>query len=635
VNGFEQRNLTLKDQGPDQASPAQNLSDPNLEPPGSDVRRARLARILRFGAALILVIVVSSSLSYWRAFGNIAPYDDEGNLILSLRQFHAGGILYDKVVSIYGPVFYIYESIPRLFNGGLMSHDSVRVVTAILRVATGLVIFLLVYRGTRSLLWALLVQFAGFRGLGFMGGETAHPQEICILLLLAVPLVASMCRPVVATAWFGALAALLTLSKINAGIFATAAIALVVTMALPRGLLQRLLSAATVLGALALPFALMKDHLNQTSTFCYALLVFLSLVAALVGLRTNRLEQIRWRDVGVGLLAGAALAVTVMSFVMVRGTSISGMIQSLIILPGTRFVQGLSQPLPVEPLAVVWAVVNVVLAWLAFRGRLSATFLAVLKLLLGVAVFVCVETEHPAQCIALGCPMLWLVTVGARREFVESTLFRPMLALLAVIQTLYAYPVAGRQTAFVSVLMLVTAALCVWDALPLLEAMLPARLSHLVPAAAVASVLILNLGSVYFGSRQFYSREPLGLPGARHLRLEPELTATLRRLYAESQACSMLATLPGLPSFNLFSGKPMPPGLSAGPWMLGMDDAAQTTVVQEMRAQPSPCAIYCPGAAGIWLRGVEPPSGPLVRYIRNDLQVRFAADGYQFLVKRQ
>src|SRR5262249_5482872 len=144
---------------------------------------------------------------------SITVYDDEGTMMLKIREFQAGGILYDQVFSIYGPVFFIYESIPRMLTGAPVSHDSVRVATAVLRVASGLVFFLLVYRMTGSLVLSLAAHRVAFRALVFSGIETAHPQEICILLLLAVPLAATARRQA-ALILFGFLCSAMALSKV-------------------------------------------------------------------------------------------------------------------------------------------------------------------------------------------------------------------------------------------------------------------------------------------------------------------------------------------------------------------------------------------------------------------------------------
>src|SRR5262249_6210284 len=158
----------------------------------------------------------------------------------------------------------------------------------------------------------------------------------------------------------------------------------------------------------------------------------------------------------------------------------------------------------------------------------------------------------------------------------------------------YAFPVPGWQTAFVSVLMVACAALCVWDTLPWLASIVPAPTPRFVPAGVATLVtfwMLFSASSIY---RTFRSREPLGLAGAAHLRLAPLLTCTFRRLYEEAKSCCVLATLPGLFSFNLLSGSPATKGVRGGAWMLWLNDAAQTEAVRQMDALPRPCAICYP-----------------------------------------
>src|SRR5438128_1647218 len=133
---------------------------------------------LRFGACLFLVIVLSGARAWWHAYSSIAPYDDEGTLMLSVQRFFEGRILYDKLPSYYGPLYYFYQWVPHALTGAPISHDSVRMISVCFWVAAGLVLFLLVYRATGSLVLALAAHFTGFRVLGFIGTETAHPHEM-------------------------------------------------------------------------------------------------------------------------------------------------------------------------------------------------------------------------------------------------------------------------------------------------------------------------------------------------------------------------------------------------------------------------------------------------------------------------
>ena len=71
-------------------------------------------------------------------------------------------------------------------TGAPAASDSLRLVSAAFWVAAALVAFLLAYRATGSLVLAAGVHLLAFRALGFIGEETAHPQEACVLLLLAL-----------------------------------------------------------------------------------------------------------------------------------------------------------------------------------------------------------------------------------------------------------------------------------------------------------------------------------------------------------------------------------------------------------------------------------------------------------------
>src|SRR6516165_3106510 len=100
---------------------------------------------VRLLGAMIIVIAISGAIAYWRAYSSIAPYDDEGEMMLTVRQVEDGKVLYKQIISIYGPLYYLYETIPHMLGGTPVSHDSVRMITTILRVAAGLVFFLVMY----------------------------------------------------------------------------------------------------------------------------------------------------------------------------------------------------------------------------------------------------------------------------------------------------------------------------------------------------------------------------------------------------------------------------------------------------------------------------------------------------------
>jgi hypothetical protein len=142
-------------------------------------------------ACMILITICSAIRAYSHAFSTFASYDDEGLMMMPIKRFIEGHRLYDEIPSIYGPLNFFYQYSAHVLTGSAVSNDSVRFVSISFWIVSAILLFLLVYKATSSLLLAIAAQFLGFRILLLMGGnEVAHPQELCILLLLAFGLAA-------------------------------------------------------------------------------------------------------------------------------------------------------------------------------------------------------------------------------------------------------------------------------------------------------------------------------------------------------------------------------------------------------------------------------------------------------------
>ena len=74
--------------------------------------RLRLARAPRLGPALLLPLgigalaLLAAPLVFHAFYTTFQEYDDEGYLLISLRDYARGGILYDEVYSQYGPAYF-------------------------------------------------------------------------------------------------------------------------------------------------------------------------------------------------------------------------------------------------------------------------------------------------------------------------------------------------------------------------------------------------------------------------------------------------------------------------------------------------------------------------------------------------
>jgi hypothetical protein len=298
----------------------------------------------------------------------------------------------------------------------------------------------------------------------------------------------------------------------------------------------------------------------------------------------------------------------------------------MVIYPSSHFAQSFTNPLVVRPLAQVWMIVNLGLAIAWWRRGLPEWLVVALKLLFAGMVVVLTALYGLHELIGLGTPMLWLC-VAVRDE--RPPLVRPLLAVLGVMQVMYAYPVAGAQGSFVTVIFVAIAAICVYDTLSWLAARVPVPAR--VATAAVAVALVgMYVHDVMSARGRFQSMEALRLPGAMRLRIEPDRAADLRRIVAASRTCSMLVSEPGLFSLNLLSRTPAPSSLHAGAWFLFYDDDQQKVMVDELQHESRPCAVVNSEVVKFWAGDRDVSGQPLARYIHDELRPVFRAGDYEF-----
>ena len=235
-----------------------------------------------------ILTVPAAVAAYFRIFSGFSGWDDEGSMMMTVKQYLAGAKLYEEILSGYGPVYYFYNWLIRSATGLAVDHNTVRIVSAAVVLVCSLACAWMVLRLTQSLAAASVTHILVFRALVFFGKEPGHPQELCMLLLLGLGASGFLAaRPQtrwLATATAGSLAAALTLVKINIGIFAILAVALVVLFQAPESWFSRLAKYAAAAAALLLPFALMRVHLNDSATQSYCLVVTASMAALLAGL---------------------------------------------------------------------------------------------------------------------------------------------------------------------------------------------------------------------------------------------------------------------------------------------------------------------------------------------------------------
>jgi hypothetical protein len=599
-------------------------------------------------ACAALLTLCATFTACYRAFVSLAAYDDEGYMIWTVKQFLGGQPLYDRVATNYGPFYYLYQWCALSLAGVPAAPDALRLVSVAFWVGAALIAFVLAYRATGSILLAACIHMLAFRAMTFIGEEPTHPQEACIFLLLALGRAFYIANPGLRMVMMGALGGAMAASKINLGIFVLVALTVGLAYSQTPGWRRTLSAIAVSLGALSLPTALMWNRRAEVWVIFYCALVAISLASVLLTMWRVPFTGAGLRVRDATLLAGsfAATVAAICWFPLAHGSTLHNLLQWLIVIPRRTYAKFFPVAANIHFSALVWAVVGLILAWYVYKQRVADRWLALIKLAFAASVLVMCAAGRYGALFNFATPFLWLVAARPTSSAAapRHILARPLLAVLAVIQVLYAYPVAGSQVPFVTVLMIVIAGICFWDGLLWIRSrQIEARANRertWLPAtvhvtAALALLLAgLNVAFAWEARRTYQSNSPLDFPGARYVRVEPEKAAFLHAIVSRINAsCGTLVTEPGLFGFNLWTGKPSPPGLDQQVWMLLLDDAAQDSLVQEIARDPRACVVYHHGIVDLWTAGTAISTKPAVRFISENFRTVFEGYGYRLLMR--
>jgi hypothetical protein len=605
---------------------------------GGDRRVRAVVAILAFA----LVTALTALIAHPKMFSGFHNYDDEGYMLTALKSFVNHGHLYDKVFTQYGPFY--YELFGGLFSifGIPVTHDSGRTVVFVIWVLASLGLGLGTLKITRSIVLGLGVQILSFTALEVLTNEPMHPVGLIALLLAAIVVISAFVgerESPYAMALLGAAVAALVLTKINVGFFALVSVALACTVSYQALWSRRWPRIVVELLFLAIPFLLMSSKLGEGWARHYAIHVFAAALAVVIALRAN--APARRRGPELWWLIGGFVVLALVSCVAIlgAGTSIHGLIDGVIRQP-LRQSNAFTIPLQLSRRLYAEDVVAVgaALAYLyASRRRGTAEpspgWLAawsVFAILVGFTLAFSVtgqllpfnsNLDSGYQFTLL--PFVWVaLLVTAPGEPATPTFARVLLPLLAVLQALHAYPVAGSQTLLAVVLLIPTGALCVANGVRGLRALIPLETDRLA-LAGLGIVLVVVLG---WFTANTYLREPLksargnyhggvqlNLPGSHSIHLGAEEVELYEDVaHAMDKNCTATQMEPGMDSFYLWTEQE-PPSLTATGWETLFDDEAQEQVIEDIAPIEGLCLLRNPERAAGWGLG----EGPLVKYLEH------------------
>jgi hypothetical protein len=617
-------------------------------PLSSGIRRLALVIPCLAGVTLIGGII-----AYCKTFSSISTWDDEGGLMLTAKHFLAGYPLYDEVYAHHGPFYYLVNWLIFGPTGLQVDHDHFGMITVLMWVTACCLGSLSVYRMTRDVILAVLVQVVLVSHLSALANEPGHPQGlVCVFSALGV-LVSTFYTPARGSAVclsLGAIAGALLLTKANVGGFVLIALAL--SFLLPgkarRGTLA--LRALAAVAALALPLVLTRAHWNSPGAPNYVLPACLSLVPiVLLGWGHEMPAAFRPKDYAAAALACALTGLLICGLVRWHGTSAYGILYGVVLQHST--FAGTFGSIPDQGRrALVWAAGGVGLSLLylwarGHDGRLAGAVrsgLSWAKLAFGAAVIYYSyrfrgDYEALLAFLAFVTPLLWLGLIPGPGKAAPVNYFpRLVLVSLAALLTLQAYPVFGSQITIGTFLMDLVAALCLHDVLARAGALSalrrgaadgrfgvphpdapaavspaggslspepprpgwapflrrPSSLRRLGGGLVVALVLALLGREARLSYRWHAAQMPLGLPGAGRVRLTEQEVATYNWLVSNLRASSdTFISAPELDSLYFWAGKEPPTRLNANCWMTFFTDGQQRAILDELAHYSRVCAV--------------------------------------------
>jgi hypothetical protein len=593
---------------------------------------------------MVLLALASAAYAASRLFVGFSFYDDEGSLVLMSRWLFEGHPVYREFHSIYGPFYFLYKWVAHSVLGGVVSHSAARLIAVVPWTLTALLAFGYTMRATGSWVAALAAWFVSLRMLAFIAAEPGHPQEICILLVLALVAVAAIGnsgpRPWQLAA-AGAISAALTLTKINLGIYVGAGLILAV-LAATRGriaLTSMLLVAAACIAA---PTCVMLPLLGQSWARGTCALITASIVpvvAILIGRAPDRvLAGSHWRALTSGFLV---CAVAVLVWVIARGASADSMVRS-IVLENVQDSHTWTVPLGIGAAGAAAAVAGLITALLWLRGGHSRTF-EWIKLGVGSAVLLLVlqRSELPAAvagraqaAFAIGLPFVWLVLVPPRNGIVPF--HRVLLASVMVLHALNVYPVASSQLRFTMVLLGIVAIVCLHDALTGLAG----EWAWLWQRRRRAGIVLATMPVVAYlfliaGGMHTYARfAALGLPGTTGIHIDPDDRALYRWVIDNVAAsCDSLVSFPAMHSFYLWSGKVPPVYPDVDGWQPYLNRTRQA-VERRLLDNPRACVVLVDKLVPFWLPPEDTARRTLLGFIRDHFVEQNVRDGFHLLVRK-
>ncbi len=618
--------------------------------------RAALPWLVLAGLAIPLC-----SFAHAMLWSSLMLYDDEGYVLHSLRDFLSGGALYDQVYTQYGPFPYLFWKL--LSTAGLQpTHLNGRALTLVLWVGCSAGCAWVAWRLCRQWLASALALAGSLVFLWPMSSEPSHPGSlVCLLGILGALLLSGAAPPRRRDlAALGVVAALLFLTKVNTGVFLVAALAAwwVLRLAYQNAGYKWLRPAVLCLLPL-LPWLLMRPLLAQPAMLCFAAVSSAALLSILLaqgvppqagpvegtpspgqplppGARPLSLVPLPL------ILAFGGTCLMVLVPFLLSGSSLAGLLEGILLTP-LRFPDAFTTPVNWRPGALAAALAGPACVLLARRlaptpRRLVLTLASLAAL---TAFLLCwaelVPLNMQAFLMSYGLGSTWLLCLPAENQdrFAGA---RQAVALVLLLQALQAFPVGGSQISWGCVLWIPLASarlVQLLSELPRILPRLPARSLILPATLCVAALLAGSLDHESKAARRLAAGSRLELTGAESLMVPTNVATGLQLICRNARLNGdLLFSMPGVYSFNLWTGLPTPNTTNATLWFRLLNDTQQLALRDALRLHPDAVIIRENSTLEYLHSRAIGMHGPLVEHIETDFEEVLRLESHSLLLRR-
>jgi hypothetical protein len=582
-------------------------------------------------------------------------WDDEGYMLVSLAHYFNEGNLYTKTFSQYGPFYFYAQAIFFHLLNLPVNHNMGRLVTLVYWVASSLLASVFVYRLFKSIFLASAAALCcALVGL-VLTDEPGHPQQVVLLLYmvaacLSIPLLSD--RYELRLFLLGCVGAALAFTKINLGVFYIAGLVHSLVCVLPSGRMRSIGIGLTLIYAAAFPWLLMHSGFDHgfRGYFVLATVGGFSTFACGALIRLHHYLPVHaalWA--GAGLLSGTMLVVVA---TLLQGVSTDSLIWGMVLNP-LNHPNVLYAPPPVGRFNLLAALIlGAGLVGLRLSGlRLpESRWLDVLRCVAGIASISASVFAGPAIAVSADSGTWvqhWLLSLQYTNQWVvpllpltlipqphleqnaDATFSRLFITNMAVTQFLGPYPVAGSQVGIAAAPVILWAFLCIRDGIAGLRTALHSRSADpregLRLDAVIGSAIVVGfagLSIALFGRSQFPAGSTV-LRGSGWLHLPPEQVIHFESVVRNvSTKCNTLFTMPGMGSFNMWSGVRTPNGWNLTSWMKGISSQRQAEILEIIKSDSQACAIVNRRIVRFWDRDEDEgylAALPLARYVMTDM----------------